>query len=227
MACTPGRGRPRPDGGRQAPGGRRARFGPEGAAFLQGWCSRRLNKTRRRQNRNRASPPRCSPPALLALGSPGGGPHLAERRRGKRSRAPLRARQAGKNFSFSLASKFGVWEGRDQISAGREELTGRRCGPPPPPHPPQLLTEEPFTKGRSSWERRGRNAASVSNFLLNMAALTHDSPGVTAGRSLLACARSPALPLWLEGAGFFVFSPPFLPPICFPFPEPPVSFGRT
>ena len=47
---------------------------------------------------------------------------------------------------------------------------------PPHPIPPQLLTEEPFTKGRFSWEWRGRNAASVSNFLLNMAALTHTIP---------------------------------------------------
>lgn len=47
---------------------------------------------------------------------------------------------------------------------------------PHPAHPPQLLTEEPFTKGRFSGEWRGRNAASVSNFLLNMAALTHTIP---------------------------------------------------
>lgn len=61
----------------------------------------------------------------------------------------------------------------------------------PPPHPPQLLTEEPFTKGRFSWEWRGRNAASVSNFLLNMAALTHAIPlGSLRACSSLAASRS-------------------------------------
>lgn len=69
---------------------------------------------------------------------------------------------------------------------------------PHPAHPPQLLTEEPFTKGRFSGEWRGRNAASVSNFLLNMAALTHDSPGVTAGLQPACTLLLALLPLWLE-----------------------------
>jgi len=83
-----------------------------------------------------------------------------------------------------------VWEGRARVSAGREGAD-RKARPQPSPSPP-ALTEEPFTKGRFSWEPRGRNAASVSNFLLNMAALTHSVPlGSLRDCSALAASRSP------------------------------------
>lgn len=69
--------------------------------------------------------------------------------------------------------------------------------PPTPAHPPSL-TEEPFTKGRFSREWRGRNAP-VSNFLLNMAALTHTIPlGSLRDCGCLLLLVLSLLPLWLE-----------------------------
>jgi hypothetical protein len=85
---------------------------------------------------------------------------------------------------------------------------------PTPAHPPQLLTEEPFTKGRFSGEWRGRNAASVSNFLLNMAALTHTIPlGSLRDCSLLARARSRSFssPFVARMSFFFLVVLPCIP----------------
>lgn len=121
----------------------------------------------------------------------------------KCSPGAFKSRRQEKNSSFNLASKFGVLGREGSGVGGRKALTGRRSAPRP--RPP---TEEPFTKGRFSRERRGRNAP-VSNFLPNMAALTHRSPGSPrAGGS--CCSLSLASLCGYNELIFFVFSPPFL-----------------
>lgn len=87
------------------------------------------------------------------------------------AQSPLQSALLNLDFFFLSYRREGLnfcWKGRNW-----QEGVALIYSPPPLL---LLLTEEPFTKGSFSRESRVRNAEPVSNFLLNMASLTHTIP---------------------------------------------------